>query len=127
MLKHCAATQQIITVVGCGGDRDKAKRPVMAKIACAYSNHVIITSDNPRTEDPDEIIENMMKGVPIHSQNKVLTITSRLQAIKTASRIANNGDLILVAGKGHEKYQDINGVKHEFDDKQVLKDCLEVG
>lgn len=116
--------EQIITVVGCGGDRDKAKRPVMAKTACAYSNHVIITSDNPRTEDPEAIIEDMMKGVPIYAQNKVLSITNRLQAIKTASRIANNGDIILVAGKGHEKYQDINGVKHDFDDKQVLQDCL---
>jgi len=116
--------EQIITVVGCGGDRDKAKRPVMAKMACAYSNHVIITSDNPRTENPDEIIEDMMKGVPIYSQQKVLTIPNRLQAIKTASRIANNGDLILVAGKGHEKYQDIKGVKYEFDDKQVLGECL---
>ncbi len=119
--------EKVITVVGCGGDRDKTKRPVMAKTACAYSDHVIITSDNPRTEDPDEIIEEMMKGVPIYLQNKVLTITNRLQAIKTASRIANDGDIILVAGKGHEKYQEINGVKHPFDDKQVLRDCLSVG
>ncbi len=118
--------EQIITVVGCGGDRDKGKRPLMSKTACAYSTKVIITSDNPRTEDADQIIEDMMKGVPIYATNKVLTISDRKTAIKTASMLAQNGDIILVAGKGHEKYQDIGGVKHPFDDKQVLKDCLDI-
>ena len=118
--------EQIITVVGCGGDRDKGKRPVMSKTACAYSTKVIITSDNPRTEDADQIIEDMMKGVPIYATNKVLTISDRKTAIKTASMLAQNGDIILVAGKGHEKYQDIGGIKHPFDDKQVLKECLNI-
>jgi len=118
--------EQIITVVGCGGDRDKRKRPVMSKTACAYSTKVIITSDNPRTEDADKIIEDMMKGVPSEATNKVLTISDRKTAIKTASMLAQNGDIILVAGKGHEKYQDIGGIKHPFDDKQVLKECLNI-
>jgi len=117
-------TEQIITVVGCGGDRDKKKRPVMAKMASIYSTKVIITSDNPRTEDPDIIIEEMMKGVPPYASNKVLAISNRLQAIKTACHLAQKGDIILVAGKGHEKYQDINGIKTPFDDKKILIDNL---
>ena len=116
--------EQVITVVGCGGDRDKKKRPVMAKVACNYSDKVIITSDNPRTEDPEKIIEDMMPGVPIVAVKKVLVIVDRLQAIRTACHLAQKGDIILVAGKGHEKYQDINGVKHPFDDKKVLIDNL---
>lgn len=112
--------EQVITVVGCGGDRDRTKRPVMAKSACEMSNQVILTSDNPRTEDPEVILEEMEKGVPPYATQKVLRITNRLQAIRTACRLAKNGDIILVAGKGHEKYQEINGVKHPFDDKQVL-------
>lgn len=111
---------KIITVVGCGGDRDKAKRPVMAKIAADLSDQVILTSDNPRSEDPDEILKNMEEGLPYQKKKEVLTITDRRQAIKTACRLAHPGDIILVAGKGHEKYQEINGVKHFFDDKQVL-------
>ena len=116
--------EKVITVIGCGGDRDKAKRPIMAKTACNYSDQVIITSDNPRSEDPDVIIAEMEKGIPPYASNKVLTITNRLQAIKTAGMIAQKGDIILVAGKGHEKYQEIKGVKHPFDDKQILRDIL---
>jgi len=113
--------EKVITVVGCGGDRDKTKRPLMAATACKYSDQVILTSDNPRTEDPEVIINEMEAGVPANAQNKVLSITNRLQAIKTACRMALKGDIILVAGKGHEKYQEINGVRHDFDDKAVLK------
>ena len=111
---------QVITVVGCGGDRDKTKRPIMAKVACDYSNQVILTSDNPRTEDPYTILEEMEKGIPPYATQKVLTIENRRQAIKTACTLAKQNDIILVAGKGHEKYQDINGVKHHFDDKEEL-------
>lgn len=116
--------EQVITVVGCGGDRDKAKRPIMAKTACEYSNHIIITSDNPRTEKPEAIIEDMEKGIPANALRKTISINNRLQAIRTACRLAQNGDIILVAGKGHEKYQEINGVKHPFDDKAILKEEL---
>lgn len=112
--------EKVITVVGCGGDRDKKKRPVMAKIACENSQQVVLTSDNPRTEDAETIIEEMEAGVLPHMKKKVLSITNRKQAIKTAVQLANSGDIILVAGKGHEKYQDINGVKHPFDDKEIL-------
>ncbi|MFK7810372.1 MAG: UDP-N-acetylmuramoyl-L-alanyl-D-glutamate--2,6-diaminopimelate ligase [Saprospiraceae bacterium] len=119
-------TEKVITVVGCGGDRDKAKRPKMARIACENSQQVILTSDNPRTEDADTIIEEMEVGVPPHLKNKVLSITNRKQAIKTAARLATKGDIILVAGKGHEKYQDINGVKEPFDDKEVLRELLTI-
>lgn len=111
---------QIITVVGCGGDRDRKKRPLMAKVACNYSDHVVFTSDNPRSEDPDEIIAEMEKGIPPYAAKKVVSITNRLQAIKTACKLAKNGDIILVAGKGHEKYQEIKGEKFPFDDKAIL-------
>lgn len=111
---------KIITVVGCGGDRDKTKRPRMAEIASKMSDQVIITSDNPRTEDPDAIIKDMEAGVA--DFGKVLSITDRKQAIRTACKLAGRGDIILVAGKGHEKYQEINGVKHPFDDKEILKE-----
>jgi UDP-N-acetylmuramoyl-L-alanyl-D-glutamate--2,6-diaminopimelate ligase len=116
-----AGKARILTVVGCGGDRDKGKRPIMAKTACDYSHQVILTSDNPRTEDPDQILKDMEAGVPIEARHKYLLIPSREQAIKTACRLAQHGDFILVAGKGHEKYQDINGVKHVFDDKVELE------
>ncbi len=116
--------ERIITICGCGGDRDKTKRPIMAKIACTYSNQIILTSDNPRTEDPDTIIEEMEAGVPKEAEAKTLSITNRRQAIKTACRLAKAKDIILLAGKGHEKYQDINGVKHPFDDKKILKEFL---
>ena len=97
----------------------------MAKIACQHSQQVILTSDNPRSEDPDTIIKEMETGIPAHLKNKVLSITNREQAIKTAAQLATKGDIILVAGKGHEKYQDINGIKHPFDDKAILKEVLE--
>lgn len=116
----------MITVVGCGGDRDTAKRPVMAEVAAERSDKVILTSDNPRSEDPAEIIRQMEAGVPVHLKKRVLSIVDRKEAIKTACSLANPEDIILVAGKGHEKYQDINGVKHPFDDKQVLREMLEL-
>lgn len=115
---------KVITVVGCGGDRDAAKRPIMARIACDYSEQAILTSDNPRTEQPDAILADMQKGIPPTAINKTLVISDRLQAIKTACALASDGDIILVAGKGHEKYQEINGVKHPFDDKEILKELL---
>ena len=115
---------RILTVVGCGGDRDRTKRPMMAKVACDYSDQVILTSDNPRTEDPDAIIAEMEKGIPPYAVKKALSITKRKEAIRTACRMAQSGDVILVAGKGHEKYQDIMGVKHPFDDKEILNDEL---
>ena len=113
--------EKLITVVGCGGDRDKAKRPLMAKIASKLSDKVIITSDNPRTEDPTVIIEEMQVGVEKDDLRKVISIADRKEAIKTACHLAESGDIILVAGKGHEKYQEINGVKHPFDDMEILK------
>ncbi len=118
--------EQIITVVGCGGDRDKTKRPVMAEVACEYSDKVILTSDNPRSEDPLEILKDMQAGVNTAAKKKVLSIADRKEAIKTAVNLANGSDIILVAGKGHEKYQDIKGVKSDFDDKKVLKEMFEL-
>lgn len=115
--------ETVFTVVGCGGDRDKTKRPKMAEIACEMSDKVILTSDNPRTEDPNSILEEMMAGVPGQHFKKVLSILDREQAIKTAISMAESGDILLVAGKGHEKYQEINGVKHDFDD---LKTTIEL-
>ncbi len=113
-------TEQVITVIGCGGDRDKTKRPVMAQTACDWSDKVILTSDNPRTEDPQQIIKEMESGVSPVNQRKAISIADRKEAIKTACHLAKEGDIILLAGKGHEKYQEINGVKHPFDDKQIL-------
>lgn len=118
--------EKIITVVGCGGDRDTTKRPVMAEVAAEHSDKVIFTSDNPRTEDPVAIIHQMEAGVPVHQRKKTISIQDRREAIKTACSFAGSEDIILVAGKGHEKYQDINGVKHPFDDKQVLLEMLEM-
>jgi UDP-N-acetylmuramoyl-L-alanyl-D-glutamate--2,6-diaminopimelate ligase len=116
--------EKVITLVGCGGDRDGAKRPLMAKIACDNSDKVILTSDNPRSEDPKVILEEMQKGVePLHFK-KVLTIADRKEAIRTACTLAQPGDIILLAGKGHEKYQEIKGVKHPFDDMEELKESL---
>ncbi len=115
-------SEQVITVVGAGGDRDKTKRPEMAKEAVLVSNKVILTSDNPRTENPAQIIKDMEAGVPVQFKNRVVSIENRREAIKTATLIANPGDIILVAGKGHENYQDINGVKHHFDDREVIKE-----
>ncbi len=113
--------EQIITVVGCGGDRDKTKRPVMAQAACDWSDRVILTSDNPRTEDPETILRDMEAGLSSAAKRKYITLVDRKQAIEEAVRMAKPEDIILVAGKGHEKYQDINGVKHPFDDKEVLQ------
>ncbi len=112
--------EQVITVIGAGGDRDRGKRPLMAEIACRMSDRVILTSDNPRSEDPDLIIKDMQKGVNPSCFRKTLSITDRKEAIKTALMLANEGDIVLVAGKGHERYQEIKGVKHDFDDRQVL-------
>jgi UDP-N-acetylmuramoyl-L-alanyl-D-glutamate--2,6-diaminopimelate ligase len=116
--------EQVITLVGCGGDRDAAKRPIMANIACQFSNKVILTSDNPRTEDPEEILDQMQKGVDPSDAKKTLRISDRKEAIKTALTLANKGDIILIAGKGHEKYQEIKGVKHHFDDMEILKENI---
>lgn len=116
--------EQLITVVGCGGDRDAAKRPVMASIASQKSNKVILTSDNPRSEDPEQIIREMYAGIDPVSRKKVLSITSRKEAIHTACMMAQKGDIVFVAGKGHEKYQEIKGVKHPFDDLEVLREFL---
>jgi UDP-N-acetylmuramoyl-L-alanyl-D-glutamate--2,6-diaminopimelate ligase len=116
--------ETLITVVGCGGDRDAAKRPLMATIACEKSDKVILTSDNPRSEDPEEIITQMKKGVDAVNYKKTLAILDRKEAIRTAVAMANPGDIILVAGKGHEKYQEIKGVKHPFDDLEILDENL---
>jgi UDP-N-acetylmuramoyl-L-alanyl-D-glutamate--2,6-diaminopimelate ligase len=115
----------VITVVGCGGDRDKDKRPKMAAVACEKSNKVILTSDNPRSENPDTIINEMMSGVEGQFFKNTLAITDRSQAIKTACSIANSGDIILIAGKGHESYQEIMGVKHPFDDLKLITELFE--
>jgi UDP-N-acetylmuramoyl-L-alanyl-D-glutamate--2,6-diaminopimelate ligase len=116
--------EKVITVVGCGGNRDATKRPTMAKIATQLSNQVIFTSDNPRHEDPDAIIQEMEAGVEIPYQKKYLSITSRKEAIKTAVKLAAPNDIILIAGKGHEKYQDIKGEKLPFDDLALIQELL---
>jgi UDP-N-acetylmuramoyl-L-alanyl-D-glutamate--2,6-diaminopimelate ligase len=116
--------ETVFTVVGCGGDRDKLKRPTMAAIACELSDKVIITSDNPRSEDPNTIIEEMMVGVEGQHFKKTLSIVDREQAIKTAVSMAQKGDIILIAGKGHEKYQEIKGVKHHFDDMELVTELF---
>jgi UDP-N-acetylmuramoyl-L-alanyl-D-glutamate--2,6-diaminopimelate ligase len=113
-------TEKVITIIGCGGDRDKTKRPVMAKVACDWSDKVILTSDNPRSEDPTQIIKDMEAGVDPSNQRKTISIVDRREAIKTAVHLAQPGDIILLAGKGHEKYQDVKGVKSHFDDKEEL-------
>ena len=112
--------EQVITVVGCGGDRDKTKRPIMAQTACDLSDKVILTSDNPRTEDPALIIADMEAGLNTAAKRKYISILDRKEAIKAAVEFAKPEDIVLVAGKGHEKYQEINGVKHPFDDKAIL-------
>jgi len=117
-------TEQVITIIGCGGDRDKTKRPVMAQVACDWSDKVILTSDNPRTEDPQSIVNDMEAGVSPSNKRKTMTILDRREAIKTACHLAKPGDIIVVAGKGHEKYQEINGVRNHFDDKEVLLEQL---
>lgn len=110
----------IITVCGCGGDRDAGKRPIMAREAAVRSDRIVLTSDNPRTEDPDEILRQMEVGLPEDKKPVTLTITDRRQAIRTACQLAQQGDVVLVAGKGHEDYQEINHVKHHFDDREQI-------
>jgi UDP-N-acetylmuramoyl-L-alanyl-D-glutamate--2,6-diaminopimelate ligase len=116
--------EQVITVVGCGGNRDKTKRPLMASIACRLSDKVILTSDNPRDEDPMEIIKEMQSGVMPSEARKTLVIADREEAIKTACMMAKEKDIVLIAGKGHEDYQEIKGVKHPFDDRKVVERML---
>ncbi len=117
--------EQLITVVGCGGDRDKTKRPVMANIAATLSDKAIFTADNPRTENPEIIIQEMEQGVEPQNFKKTISILDRKQAIKTACQLANPNDIILIAGKGHETYQEINGVKYDFDDLQIVTELLQ--
>ncbi|HRB70657.1 MAG TPA: UDP-N-acetylmuramoyl-L-alanyl-D-glutamate--2,6-diaminopimelate ligase [Flavobacterium sp.] len=117
--------EQLITVVGCGGDRDTTKRPIMANIAATMSDKAIFTSDNPRSEKPEAIIEDMEKGVEPQNFKKTLSIVDRKQAIKTACQLAQPNDIILIAGKGHETYQEIQGVRHDFDDMKTVKELLE--
>lgn len=117
--------EQLITVVGCGGDRDKTKRPIMANIASTLSDKAILTSDNPRTEDPEAIILEMEQGVEPQNYKKTIAIVDRKQAIKTACQLAQPNDIILIAGKGHETYQEINGVRYDFDDMKIVTELLE--
>ena len=119
-------TESLITIVGCGGDRDKSKRPLMAQVACNLSTQVIITSDNPRSENSEDIIKDMIAGLSPVQKKKVLVITDRRQAIMTAGKLAHENDIILLAGKGHEKYQEINGEKFPFDDMEELKQSLNI-
>ena len=114
---------RIITLFGAGGDRDKSKRPVMARVACRLSDKVIITSDNPRSEDPEVIIQEIRKGVPPEFNQEVFCITNRREAIRVAIALAQPGDMILIAGKGHETYQEIHGVRYHFDDREILREA----
>jgi UDP-N-acetylmuramoyl-L-alanyl-D-glutamate--2,6-diaminopimelate ligase len=123
-LKH--GHEQVITVVGCGGDRDKTKRPIMGEVACEHSDRVIFTSDNPRSEDPQQILNEMEATLSSAAKRKFLSIPDRKQAIKTAVNMAQPEDIVLIAGKGHEKYQEIKGVKYHFDDKEVLKEMFDL-
>lgn len=118
--------EQLITVVGCGGDRDKTKRPLMANIATSNSDKTILTSDNPRSEDPEAILADMEKGVEPQNHRKMLSVLDRKQAIKAACQLAQPNDIILIAGKGHETYQEIKGVRHYFDDMEVVKEFLAI-
>lgn len=120
------AGQSLIVVAGCGGDRDPLKRPVMARIAAEGSDHLILTSDNPRTENPDAILDAMEKGLELEQKIKTVRITDRRQAIRAAVMMAHEGDIILIAGKGHETYQEINGIRHHFDDSEEVKKALEI-
>ena len=118
--------EQVITVIGCGGDRDKTKRPVMAEAACEHSDKVIFTSDNPRSEDPEQIIKDMEEGLNATAKRKYISIVDRKEAIKTAISLAKPEDIVLIAGKGHEKYQEIKGVRNHFDDKEIVKELFEL-
>ncbi len=124
-LSDLKENHQIITLVGCGGNRDAAKRPIMAKIACQYSDKVILTSDNPRNEEPEDILNQMYEGVGITDRRKTEIIADRKEAVKKAVSLAKPYDIILVAGKGHENYQEIKGIKYHFDDKEVLIEAFE--
>ena len=117
--------EKIITVVGCGGDRDRSKRPLMAAVACEHSDRIILTADNPRSENPSAILKDMEKGITASNKRKYMLIEDRREAIKTAVNLAGKEDIVLIAGKGHEKYQEIMGRKYPFDDKEILKDCFE--
>jgi UDP-N-acetylmuramoyl-L-alanyl-D-glutamate--2,6-diaminopimelate ligase len=119
-------SSHVITVVGCGGDRDKTKRPKMAKIAVAGSSRVILTSDNPRSEEPDAIIADMLAGLDADERRKTITITDRREAIRTACIMATPGDVVLIAGKGHETYQIVKGVKSHFDDREIVREVFEM-
>ncbi len=121
-----SGNEKLITVVGCGGDRDKTKRPIMGEAACEHSDKVIFTSDNPRSEDPVQIIKDMEAGVSVAARRKFISIANRREAIKTAISLSNSKDIILIAGKGHEKYQEIKGVKHHFDDKEEVKEFFKM-
>ena len=123
-IREIAGNANIITVVGAGGDRDKGKRPIMAREAAARSNRLILTSDNPRTEDPEQIIREMEAGLDDEAKTRTLSITDRRQAIRTAAALAQKGDVILIAGKGHEDYQEINHVKHHFDDREEIREAF---
>jgi len=118
--------ERIITVVGCGGDRDKTKRPIMGDVACQLSDKVVFTSDNPRTEEADDILKDMETGLSSAARRKFISISDRKEAIKTAVSLSQPSDIVLVAGKGHEKYQEIKGVKYPFDDKAVLREIFEI-
>jgi len=118
--------EQVITVVGCGGDRDRTKRPVMATVACEHSDKVIFTSDNPRGEEPAQIIKDMEEGLAVAYKRKYISIVDRKEAIKTAISLAKAEDIVLIAGKGHEKYQEIKGVRNHFDDKEVIRELFKL-
>ena len=118
--------EKVITVIGCGGDRDKTKRPIMAKVACEWSDRVILTSDNPRSEDPAQIIKDMEEGVDPAFKRYTVSIIDRREAIKTACMLAKPGDIVLIAGKGHEKYQEVKGVRTHFDDMEELAECFKL-
>ena len=122
--KEEGGTRKVITVCGAGGNRDKGKRPLMAQEAVKQSDRVIITSDNPRFEEPQDIINDMLDGLDARQMKKVISIVDRREAIRTACMMAEKGDVILIAGKGHEDYQEIQGVKHHFDDKEVVKEIF---
>ena len=124
--KFCTKANKIITVVGAGGDRDTTKRPLMGGICAKLSDTVILTSDNPRSEDATKIAEQMLAGVKEDDKSKVITIIDRKQAIKTATMLASEKDIILIAGKGHETYQEIQGIKHHFDDKEIIKELFNI-
>jgi UDP-N-acetylmuramoyl-L-alanyl-D-glutamate--2,6-diaminopimelate ligase len=121
-----AQGQQLITVVGCGGDRDKSKRPIMAAVATEHSDKAILTADNPRSEDPETILDEMEAGLSLTQKRKMLRITDRKEAIKTACILSKSQDIISVAGKGHETYQEIQGVKHHFDDREIIQETFEL-